>query len=134
MDRRRIPRTAALGLVAGALWLSGCGVGISLGIGGDYDDPPSVSLAVSRSSAAPGQSLRLVAAASDDDYVDEVVFYRVDPEGFVTRLCSDTRPEYECDTTLPASARRGSELRFFARAWDSGGQSSDSQQVGVRVD
>jgi len=96
------------------------------------DSPPSVSLAVGTTTAAPGQVLRLVAAASDDNFVAEVAFFRIDPNGDTFFLGSDDREPYEWSAVVPAAAR-GNVVRFFARATDSVGQQTDSAPVAVTV-
>jgi hypothetical protein len=109
--------------------LAGCGVGVSIGIGPN-DDPPNVSLAAAPSSAAPGERIGLVAAASDDYVVREVMFYRVDAGGS-TLLGRDSSAPYAVETSLPAGAT--GEVRYFARAVDDAGQGADSQEVVVSV-
>lgn len=109
--------------------LAACGVGVSVGIGPD-DDPPSVSLAAAPSAAAPGERIGLVAAASDDYVVREVLFYRVDAVGD-TLIGSDRSEPYAVETSLPTDA--GTEVRYFARAVDDAGQEADSRDVAVSV-
>ncbi len=118
-------------LVAASLCaaLAACGVGLSIGIGPD-DDSPSVSLAAAPSSAAPGERIGLVAAASDDYVVREVQFFRVDPGG--DRLIGrDNSEPYAVETVLPTDAT--GDVRYFARAVDDAGQEADSQEVAVSV-
>ncbi len=129
MMRQRIPRARALGgLLAAAL--SGCGIGLSLGYGLDDDEPPSVSLAAAPLQAAPGERVSLVAAASDDYAVREVLFFRLDAAG-ATLLGRDASAPYGLETTIPLAA--GPSVRYFARAVDDAGQSADSQEVAVTV-
>jgi hypothetical protein len=109
--------------------MAGCGASFYLGIGPD-DDPPSVSLAVSPVSAAPGETIGLVAAASDDYRVVEVMFYRLDPGGN-TPLGRDGSAPYALDTVLPAGA--SGEVRYVAQAIDDAGQAAESQTVAVTV-
>lgn len=109
--------------------LAACGVGVTLGIGPD-DDPPSVSLAAAPSSAAPGERIGLVAAASDDYVVREVEFFRVDARGDVS-IGRDSSEPYAIETALPADALV--EVRYFARAVDDAGQERDSREVAVAV-
>jgi hypothetical protein len=118
-------------LVAASLCaaLAACGVGVSLGIGPD-DDPPSVSLAAAPSEAAPGERIGLVAAASDDYVVREVLFFRIDAGGD-TLLGRDRSAPYAVETALPADAT--SAVRYFARAVDDAGQEADSREVVVTV-
>lgn len=128
MDKRLLRWTTAL--VGG---LAGCGVGLDIGIGPD-DDPPSVSLAASATGAAPGGSVNLNAQASDDHYVLEVIFYRIDAGGGTTRLCIDRVESYDCAGPIPANAQRGSTVGFFARAYDSVGQARDSAVLAINVE
>ena len=113
---------SAAGLVA-------CGVGLSYGIG-PGDDPPSVSLAAAPQEAAPGERIGLVAAASDDYAVREVLFFRIDA-GAVTLLGRDSSAPYAMETTLPAGAV--GTVRYVARAVDDAGQEGESQVVVVSV-
>ena len=112
-----------------AILLGGCNVGgfISFGPG---DDPPSVSLAASPSSATRGETVGLVAAASDDYLVVEVAFYRLDGSS-ITLLGRDNSAPYTLDTVVPAGA--GLEVRYLARAVDDAGQRGESQPVSVAV-
>ena len=114
----------------GAVALAGCGGSVSLGFGFDDDERPTASLAVSPTSASPGDTLRLVAAASDDYGVDFVEFYRVDDSGS-TLLGFDGLSPYQLDTTVPADAT--GSVQYFARAVDGGGQRGDSAVVTVSV-
>jgi hypothetical protein len=109
--------------------LAACGVGVSIGIGPD-DDPPSVSLAAAPSEAAPGERIGLVAAASDDYVVREVLFFRIDAGGDIL-LGRDSSAPYAVETSLPAGA--SSDVRYFARAVDDAGQEAESQEVAVSV-
>jgi hypothetical protein len=118
----------AMAALAGA-GLAACGVGVSVGIGPN-DDPPSVSLAAAPSEAAPGERIGLVAAASDDYVVREVLFFRIDG-GSDTLLGRDSSAPYALETTLPSGA--GTEVRYFARAVDDAGQRADSREVAVEV-
>lgn len=126
-----IRRRAAVALLL-PLVLAGCGGGISFGFGfdGDGDDPPSVSLAVTPASAAPGGTLQLVAAAADDWGVDEVQFFRIDGD-FELRLGSDGTAPYGWTTTAPDDGR--TTLLLFARAIDGAGQRADSAIVEVVI-
>ena len=121
-----------LGAIVMVIGLAGCGVGLEIGIGPD-DDPPSVSLAASATTAPAGSSVGLNAQASDDDYVLEVVFYRIDADGGTTRLCIDTVENYDCAGPIPPGSTVGSTVNFFARAYDSVGQARDSAVVSIRV-
>jgi hypothetical protein len=123
------PRRHLVVIASTAALAAACGVGVSLGIGPD-DDPPSVSLAAAPSEAARGERIGLVAAASDDYTVREVLFYRIDPGG--DRLIGrDSSEPYALETTLPTDA--GSSVRYFARAVDDAGQEADSREVVVTV-
>jgi hypothetical protein len=123
--------TAAAVLLSVAL--SACGVGLTLGYGlghGLGDDPPSVSLAAAPQSAAPGERIGLVAAASDDFVVREVLFYRVDARDD-TLLGRDSSAPYAIETTVPTGT--AGEVRYFAIAVDDAGQETRSQDVTVSV-
>jgi hypothetical protein len=114
------------------LGLAACGGGFYVGIDDDgWDLPPQVSLVASASIAAPGQALRLAAAASDDWGVDRVQFHRLDSDGQSTLLGTDRTPPYEWDTIVPETG--ADRVRYFARAFDHAGQSGDSTFVVVTV-
>jgi hypothetical protein len=106
--------------------LVACGGGVSIGIGGgyDFDDaPPSVTIAASTPTVVAGRSVVLVAAASDNDGIDVVAFFRLD--GNIPQpLGTLANPPYELAVTAPADGR--STLRVFARAIDFSGNRSDS--------
>lgn len=129
-NRPRRARRLAAALLGAAALAAGCGGSVSLGFVLGDDDRPTASLAVSPTSAAPGDALRLVAAASDDYGVDYVEFYRLDTSGS-TLLGFDGLPPYQLDTTVPAGA--SGSVQFFARAVDGGGQRGDSAVVTVDV-
>jgi hypothetical protein len=120
-------RLACIGLAAFAT--SACNVGLNIGIGPD-DDPPSVSLAAAPSTAAPGERIGLVAAASDDYSVREVQFWRIDAGGD-TLIGVDANAPYALETVLPAGA--GGEVRYFARAVDDANQATRSSDAVVTV-
>lgn len=117
-------------LAAATAVLAACGGGVWIGIGGG-DDPPHVSLVASPSSAAAGETVHLSAAASDDDFVDHVTFYRLDDNDNAVRLGEDHDEPYDWDAVMPASNATG--VRFIARAVDSIGQWTDSDSVSVSV-
>jgi len=119
-------------LLLSAALLGGCGGGIYLGWSSDNDSPPSVSLASGVTTAAPGQIVHLAAAASDDNGVAEVDFYRIDASGNTVLLGYDSAAPYAWDTTVP-SASAGTVIRFFARAIDNAGQTTDSSTVAITV-
>lgn len=127
---------AVLAALLGAALLSACGGGVSVGIGVDIGDgfhdeePPSVSLVVSPTVAAPGQLLRLAAAASDDRGIEQVAFYRIDNGGTVL-LFADGEPPYAIDTPAPLDGRRS--VQYFARATDVHGRRRDSEAVAVTL-
>ncbi len=120
------------GAAALAVWLGGCGGGVYVGIGLGDDDgtPPSVSLAASPSSAAPGGRVRLVAAAADANGIDSVAFYRLDG-GVPVLLGSDSVSPFEWDAEVPADGR--TQVSFFARAQDGSGERADSASVSVSI-
>ncbi len=125
---RRQRLAAALLCVGLGASLSGCYVGV--GYTWTDDDPPSVSLAASPTSAAPGSTISLAAAANDDDFIERVEFFRMSGSG-ATYLGSDRSAPYSFSTVLPDTS--ASSVSYFARAVDSWGQSTDSEWVGVTV-
>ncbi|HET9822876.1 MAG TPA: hypothetical protein VFQ16_13725 [Burkholderiaceae bacterium] len=125
MTRRLLHRAVVPVLLA----LAGCRVGLSVDVG-PGDDAPEVSLAVAPQAAAPGGTVELVAAASDDYVVREVRFYRADAAGDVL-LGRDALAPYALQTAVPAGA--AGEVRYFARAEDDAGQVTESAVVVVTV-
>lgn len=123
-------RRAFLGLTAATL--AGCGGGIYFEWS-PGSDPPSVSMTVSPTTAAAGQAVTLSASASDDDYVDSVAFYRIDPSGSTVFLGTDWNEPWQLGAVIPAATASGQTVHFFARATDSWGQQSDSALVAVTV-
>lgn len=114
---------------AAATLLGACNAGVYLTLG-PADNPPGVSLAASPAIASRGDSISLVAAASDDYRVVEVAFYRVDVGGN-TLLGRDSSAPYALVTAVPAGA--SGEVSYFARATDDAGQVGQSQTVAVVV-
>jgi hypothetical protein len=122
---------AALASAAAALLLAACGGGVYFGFGDGFDDfPPVVNLAATVVSVQAGQSARFVAAASDENGIDEVAFYRVDATQSVLVARDDTVP-YEALVQAPADGR--TSLSVFARATDDFGNQTDSQVVTITV-
>lgn len=129
----RLPRPAARAVLAAVCaLLSACGGGISIGFGIDDFDrtPPSVSIAASPGSVAPGQPIRLVAAAADENGIDVVGFFRLD-NGQAQPLGTLGRPPYELTVTAPTDGR--SVVSYFARAIDNIGNRADSARVDVVI-
>jgi hypothetical protein len=126
-------RRATLAVLACSAVLAACGGGVYFGIelGNAGDDEPSVALTASVSEAPAGATVRLAAAASDDFGVDQVSFYREGAQGPIL-LDSDGLAPYETDTVIPPSSP-GTVWRYFARAFDGAGQSSDSTLVAITV-
>ena len=125
-----VPTAAA---VAALVALAGCGGGVYIGYG-NYDDDdraPLVSLAASTGAASPGQTVTLMAAASDDHRVDRVEFFRIDANGNAVALGSDGSAPYHFDTRQPDTS--AASVRYFARAVDDVGQYNDSPSVSVTV-
>ena len=118
-----------------AFALSACGGGFYFNFGSDLGfgdgSAPDVSLASASTSAAPGQSVRLVAAASDDVGIDSVAFYRVDADADIA-LGSDGSAPYEWDAQMPSSAA-GNSVQFFAIATDISGNQSRSATVVIGI-
>ncbi|TMH09189.1 MAG: hypothetical protein E6H58_03450 [Betaproteobacteria bacterium] len=116
-----------------ALCMSACGGGFSVGFGSGFgfdDAPPSVSVASSVSTVQAGQSLRLVAAAADENGIDNVAFYRLDNNNPVL-LGSDGAEPFEWTTTVPNDGR--TTLSVFARATDNAGNRADSSVLTIAV-
>jgi len=98
--------------------------------GGEIDDPPHATLSVRPDRAAPGQLLQLSASAGDDFGVLRVRFFRVSTTGSV-ELGSVSNEPFVLSTTMPADAR--DEIDFFVKVTDNGGNTRDSDRVGVEV-
>jgi Bacterial Ig domain len=122
-------RWLAAAAIAAATLVGGCGGGLYLTLG-PADNPPNVSLAASPASAARGETIGLIAAASDDFRVVEVAFYRADIGGD-TLLGRDSSAPYALTTVVPAGA--SGTVSYFARATDDAGQVGESQAVSVVV-
>lgn len=122
---------SAFAALASALFLAACGGGVWLGFGDGFDDfPPVVNLAAAVVSVQAGQSARFVAAASDENGIDEVAFYRVDATESVL-VARDTTAPYEAMVPAPADGR--TTLSVFARATDDFGNQADSAVVTITV-
>jgi len=128
----RAARRLACQLILPPLLLAGCGGGLYIGWGNYGDDrAPSVSIATAQTSVAAGGTLRVVAAASDNDSgIDEVAFYRLDGSA-ATRLGSVGSPLYAWDVAVPADGR--TQVSVFARARDGAGNEADSAVLAVSV-
>jgi len=118
-----------LALSAGVL-VAGCGGGVYLEFGGDDDLPPVIDLSASASSARAGDSVRLAAAAADENGIDHVSFYRVDGNTAV-RIGSDGSPPYEWQLLVPADGR--SAVTVFARAVDYADNVAESDQLTISI-
>jgi hypothetical protein len=117
--------------LAATVWLSGCGGGVFVGFHSGFDnDPPSISLTTAATSVPAGQTVRFVAAASDDSGVEHVSFHRVDVDG-TTLLGRDFSAPYEWTAFAPTDGR--TTLSMFARAVDHEGNVADSATVTVDV-
>ena len=126
-----MPHGMRAGWLAASLWVSGCGGGVWVSWSGGGDStPPSVNLTTAATSVPAGQPVRFVAAASDQNGVAHVSFFRVDPDG-TTLLGSDFTAPYEWTATAPADGRAA--LGVFARAVDVDGNSADSPTVTVSI-
>lgn len=127
----RLVRRAGL-WAAVVLLLVGCGGGVWIGIDDDdWDDrPPSVSIAAASATAVAGGTLHVVAAAADENGIDEVAYYRRDDSRW-TFLGSDRTAPYDWFVPVPADGR--SVLEVFARATDHAGRQTDSEVLQVTV-
>jgi hypothetical protein len=132
--RVSLRRQALVLSAVAAFALSACGGGFFFNFGSDLGlgdgRAPDVSLASASASAAPGQSVHLVAAASDDVGIDSVAFFRVDADADIA-LGSDGSAPYEWDAPIPAGA--SGSLQFFAIATDVAGNTTRSASVVVFV-
>jgi hypothetical protein len=138
---RPLPRALAALLVAATLVLSGCGGGISVGVGIGYDgyddggygdSAPTVSLGLSTLSAGAGTTVRLTAQPYDDYAVTQVDFDLAYPDGRVVALGGVRAAPWQLDVVLPAGTG-GHVLNLRARAWDDAGQSGVSRWIGISV-
>jgi predicted small lipoprotein YifL len=118
----------ALALLAPVL--AACGGGLYIGFGDDDFGPPSVSLAAAQTSVQAGETIRVVAAAADENGIDEVAFYRIDGNSAL-RLGSDGSAPYEWNLVVPDDGR--TTLRLFARATDGWGERADSNELVLTV-
>ena len=128
-----IRRPALAFALTAAIALAGCGGGFSLYIdGSDFDEywPPSVSLAAAQTTVLAGDTVRLVAAATDESGIDSVAFYRLDG-GTAVLLGSDGSAPYEWFAVAPTDGR--SALVVFARATDNAGNRADSDTVSIAI-
>ena len=119
--------------VAVPVAVAACGGGFFISFGFDDDDHDhrlAVSLAVSPTSADPGQAVQLAAAASDPSGIDDVQFFRLDGDAAVP-LGADGDAPFEWSTTVPPQAV--GSVSFFARATDGFGHRTDSNVVAVTV-
>jgi hypothetical protein len=130
-SRRRL-RAVVLALwVAPVLFFHGCGGGIWLGFGDGFDDfPPTVTLASAVTSVQAGQTLRLVAAAADENGIESVAFLRIEGSGSVL-LDRDFSAPYEVVTAAPTDGR--TSMSVFARATDNQGRQADSAVVTIAI-
>jgi hypothetical protein len=110
--------------------VAGCGGGVYLEFGGDDDLPPVIDLSASASSARAGDSVRLAAAAADENGIDHVSFYRFDGNTAV-RIGSDGSPPYEWQLLVPADGR--SAVTVFARAVDYADNVAESDQLTISI-
>lgn len=119
---------AACAAVAVASLAGSCDVYVSGG--GEIDDPPHATLIVRPDRAARGQLLQLSASADDDFGVLRVRFFRVSVGGSVELGTVSDQP-YVLSTVMPADAE--GEVDFFVKVTDNGGNTRDSDRVGVQV-
>ena len=111
-------------LAAATLALAGCGGGVYVGVDGTGDSPPTVSLAVSPTTAFANQTVNLAAAATDDYRIDRVEFWYSDGNGGLLRLATDYAAPYTASDAMQVT-RSGSTF-YMARAYDDAGQVTDT--------
>ena len=133
--RRRLRAVFLALCVAPVLSLHGCGGGIWLGFGDGFGDgfddfSPTVTLASAVTSVQAGQTLRLVAAAADENGIESVAFHRIEGAGSVL-LGRDFSVPYELVVTAPADGR--TSMSVFARATDNQGRQADSAVVTIAI-
>lgn len=123
-SRRRLLQRGALvsGLLL-TLALTGCG-------GGSSEDGPTVTLAVTPTSAAAGATVTLIAVASSDVGMAAVRFYRVDDSASTLLGTLNTSP-YQFTTTVPTTA--SGSVSYFARAVDAEATTTDSDTVTITI-
>lgn len=113
------------------LALGACGGGVWFGFGDGFDDiPPSISLTSNVTTVAAGGPVTLIAAAADENGVEEVRFYR-DDGGTANLLCSDGSEPFQCVTNAPNDGRTA--LVVFARATDTEGNTSQSSAISIVI-
>jgi hypothetical protein len=134
MGSRALRLRFAILACATALLDSACGGGVafvSFKSGGGGDEPPHVSLTSSTSVGRAGDPVRLTAAASDDFGVDRVELFHAESGGSATRLATDRSAPYAFDVVLADSG--AGQARYFARAVDDVGQSTDSETLAITL-
>ena len=123
-------RLLAVPLVA-ALLLAGCGGGVYLELGDDYDGPPpTISLSTSTGVARRGDLIRLSAAISAPNGIERITFYRIDP-GVSTLLATLHGPPAQVDTPIPVNAV--SSVGYWARVCDQAGYCTESATVSISI-
>jgi hypothetical protein len=119
----------SLAFAAGVL-MAGCGGGVYLEFGDGDELPPVIDLSAAASSARAGDSVRLAAAAADENGIDHVSFYRFDGNT-VVRIGSDGSPPYEWQLLVPTDGR--SAVTVFARAVDYADNVTESDQLTISI-
>ncbi len=123
-------RTVGTLLLTATLALAGCGGGVYVGIDGTRDNPPSVTLNVSRASAFAGDRIALDADARDDYAVDYVEFWYDDGSGRNPQLMArDYNWPYAVDTVMPATPYGG--VSYQAIAVDDAGHATSTSWITV---
>lgn len=127
-------RRLRLALAAAAtVLLAACGGGLYVSVGDDGDDDaPAVSITAATTTVPAGGRLRVVAAASDRDGIEQVWFYRLDGDAWTElTACHEEVAPYTCDVFVPDDGRLTVEVR--ARAFDGWDNEGDSNVVSVAV-
>ncbi len=123
----------ALGACGGGVGVSGDGYYVGGGYYDSYGDDftrPSVSIAVSEGLVRPGQTIRVVAAASDASGIDSVTLYRQDFGG--DRLLSSLgRGPYEWLVAVPNDGR--GSVTYYVQAVDNAGNRANSNTVTITI-
>ena len=110
-----------------ALLLAACSGSVTVTIG---NEPPAISLVAAPLTLSVPDNISLSAAATDNVGIREVLFYRL-VENTPAQLAQMTTAPYQ--TTVALGRADNGSVRFFARAFDNEGASTDSAIITVTV-
>lgn len=121
-------RSAAFVVLLG---LGSCGGGIYLGFEGVFDESdPYVAIDADEGSARPGETVRILAYATDESGIDRIDFYRYDGDRQVL-LGTDEHYPYDLRILVPDDGR--TVLHVFVRATDNADNRADSEVIAITV-